>query len=270
MKNGRKIFGIIFLLLIIAGYITAIYFLEKEKDNAKPEIIVSGDRPVLSVEDEESKLLEGIKAYDREDGDLTKEVIVDSVSPFNKEKERTVKYIVFDRENQIAEAERKIVYTDYTEPKITLNGPLVLNTMSATKINKLIGASSSVDGDISNRVLVKIGVLDGFSFDVDVSVSDSTGTQVMQKFRCEYNRNIYMAEIALKEYFVSLPAGSQYDFAANIKEIAIGNGVKNELIPFVNIQNNVDYNVPGVYEVLYYLDAGNGNTGYTKCIVRIE
>lgn len=234
------------------------------------EIIVDGKMLTLSVEDDESKLLEGVKAYDKEDGDLSKEIIIESISPFNKEKERVVKYIVFDRENQVAEAERKIVYSDYKKPELRLNGPLLVNSMSTAKINKLVGAVSSVDGDISNRVLVKIGPLDGFSFDIQVSVGDSTGTQIVENFRCEYNRNIYMTDIKLKEYLVKLPVGSSFNFAGNVREIALGSGVNNELIPQVTIQDNVDYNTPGIYEVLYYLNAENGNNGYTKCVVIIE
>lgn len=260
----------LFMVLIIAGYLAAMHYLESDNHDENPEIVFGKEELVLSVKDDESKLLEDVKAYDKEDGDLSKEVIIDSISPFNKEKERIVKYVVFDRKNQVAEAERKITYTDYTEPVLTLNGPLLVNTMSATKVAKLIGAESSVDGDISNKVLVRMGTLDGFSFDVQVSVNDSTGTQIMQNFRCEYNRNVYMADIILKEYLVRIPVGGTYDFSGNVKEVAIGNGVKNDLIPFVTIQDHVDYNTPGIYEVLYYLNAENGNTGYTKCTVMIE
>lgn len=144
-----------------------------------------------------------------------------------------------------------------------------MDSLSTTKINKLVGAVSSVDGDISDRVSVKMGILDGFSFDIQVNVNDSTGTQVTRKFNCEYNRNIYMANIALNEYLVKLPVGGSFVAAENINEVAIGNLVQNDLIAFVTVQDNVDYSTPGIYEIRYYLETSKGN-GYTKCTVIIE
>lgn len=269
MKNRGKLFGILTMLFIITGYAVVMYSLESDDGNTKPEITFKEETLMLSVKDTEKKLLEGVKAYDREDGDLSKEIMIDSISPFNQKKERTVKYVVFDRMNQVAEAERKIIYTDYTEPEITLNGPLIVDVLSTTKINKLVGAVSPVDGDISDKVSVKMGILEGFSFDIQVNVSDSTGTQVTRTFTCEYNRNIYMANIALEKYLVKLPVGGSFEAADNINEIAVGNLVQNDLIPFVTIQDNVDYDKPGTYEIRYYLETSKGN-GYTKCIVIIE
>lgn len=270
MQKRGKIVGIVSLLCMLAAYAAIIYFWDIRNDDAEPEIFVEDGLLEVSVKDGRNRLLEGVSAFDKEDGDLTDQIIIDSVSPFNSAKERIVKYVVFDSENQVAEASRKIVYTDYTEPVITLLKAPIVNTLSNAKIGQLIGAVSSVDGDISNRVVVRSGAQDGYFFDVNVSVTDSTGTEAVQSFTCEYNRNIYMLDIRLKKYLVKIPAGTDYDFRENIKEIVSGNDLQSGLISSVNIQEQIDYETPGVYQVIYYLDAGNGNTGYTKCIVIVE
>jgi hypothetical protein len=67
-----------------------------------------------------------------------------------------------------------------------------------------------------------------------------------------------------------LPAGQVYDFSTNISEIQQRSVDVPSLREYVVIENNVDFNTPGIYEVYYYLSDAAGTDARTKGIVVIE
>ena len=95
MKKLKTVSIIVFLVSVIlfVGYTL------KEKtsnDPAGPVFEMESDNIAVSVSDGREALLQGVKATDARDGDVTDSVLVESVSPFNEEGKRTVRYVVFD------------------------------------------------------------------------------------------------------------------------------------------------------------------------------
>lgn len=266
----RRVVNVILMLLLVVGYGTFLHFYEEEDTNQAPQIQFDENYLELSVNDDESQLLEGVHAEDAEDGDLTTEIIIDSISTFDSQKRRTVRYIVFDSENKAAQATRTISYTDYVAPKLYLTDSLVQDTISVSKINKMAGAMSCVDGDISNNVEVGIGKLQDNKVILKISVYDSTGTENSLSVALEYDRTSYQAKIVLNEYLLYLPAGTVYDFQQNVKEVLQGSVEVPRLKEFVSIEGEIDFNTPGIYEVYYKLHDEANVTAYTKGIVVIE
>ena len=266
----KRVLSVIIMIILVGGYGYFLYLYEQEDTNEAPRIEFEASHMEMSVADDASRLLEGVSAYDREDGDLTAEIIVDSISTFDDEKNRTVRYVVFDKDNKAAEATRTISYTDYTAPKLQFTDSLIQDSITVSKINKIAGAVSCVDGDISNNVELKIGTLQDNKMILKFSVQDSTGTEENLSVSYEYDRNVYNTKICLTEYLMYLPAGQVYDFSTNISEIQQRSVDVPSLREYVVIENNVDFNTPGIYEVYYYLSDAAGTDARTKGIVVIE
>ena len=266
----RRVASVILMLLLAAGYGTFLHFYEEEDTNQAPSIQFDTKHLELSVNDDESRLLEGVRANDAEDGDLTDEIIVDSISTFDNQKCRTVRYIVFDSENKATQAMRTISYTDYVAPKLHLTDSLIQDTISVSKINKMAGAMSCVDGDISNNVEVSIGKLQDNRVILKINAYDSTGTESSLSVALEYDRTSYQAKILLDEYLLYIPVGSTYDFKQNVKEVLQGSVEVPRLTEYVYVEEEVDFQTPGVYEVYYKLRDDANATAYTKGIVVIE
>jgi hypothetical protein len=214
--------------------------------------------------------MEGVKAVDKEDGDLTSEIIIDSISPFDNKKCRTVRYVVFDKDNKAVQAYRTISYVDYQPPKILIKDSLAQDTISVAKINRMMEAVSCVDGDISNNVEVKIGKLQDNEVVLKIHTYDSTGTESNLSVVLEYDRNTYPVKIGLREYALYVPAGEIYDLKQNVQEILLGNQVISKYNEMVQIEGEVDFNTPGIYEVYYVLSEETENIARTKGIVVVE
>lgn len=266
----RKIPSVLAALFLVAAYLIFLNLYTEERDNQLPEIEFEEDQLVLSVNDDWHRLFEGVHCYDAEDGDLSQRVLVDSISAFNDNGERTVKYVVFDSENQSAVAQRKLVYTDYTPPVIRLTDSLIVNNISESSISSLVAAQSCVDGDITRDVNVKIGNMEQNVLKVEASVSDSTGTTTELSFNCEYDNTVYQADIQLIEYVMYVPAGELRDFSSNIADILVGKQSNMQLLDWVTVQSAVDFYTPGTYEVYYYLNSDTGITGRCKGIVIVQ
>lgn len=266
----RRVFSVIATVLLVVAYGIFLHTLEKEDRNQAPEIIFEDSHLVLSVTDDKSRLLEGVKATDHEDGDLTKDIIVDSVSAFDGQKKRTVRYVVFDKKNKATEATRTISYTDYIAPKFYMDNSLVQDVISVSKIHKMIGATSCVDGDISNSVDVKVGTLEDKQVVLKIHAHDSTGTECNLSVALDYDKITYPAKIRLQNYLLYLPVGQVFDFQQNVKEVLQGEKEAEKLREYVAIDSKVDFQTPGVYEVYYRLGEGAGVTALTKGIVVIE
>ena len=249
---------------------SALHFYEKEDTNKAPQITFEDTHLELSVGDDSSRLMEGVRATDKEDGELTSEVIIDSISAFDGKKNRTGRYVVFDKENKAAQASRTISYVDYQPPKILIKDSLVQDVISVAKINRMMEAVSCVDGDISNNVEVNIGKLQDNEVVLKIHAYDSTGTESNLSVVLEYDRNTYPVKICLREYALYVPAGEIYDLKQNVQEIVLGNQVISKYNEMIQIEGEVDFNTPGIYEVYYELSEEADNIARTKGIVVVE
>lgn len=266
----RKILSIAAAAVIIIGYVIFLHFYTDREENEAPQFVFDAQHIDVSVNDDESVLLQGVSAFDPEDGDLSDKILIDSISAFDDQKRRTVRYVVFDSENTPAQAERTLSYTDYTPPQISLTGSLVVDNLSDMELNRLGSAQSCVDGDISGSLNVKIGTLQENVIRLDFSASDSTGEEASLSVVCDYDRSVYLADIVLKQYLLYLPAGKEYDLRSNIQDIVIGKQSNMQLIDRVDIQSDIDFNTPGTYEVYYYLSGEGGGSGRCKSIVIVQ
>ena len=189
----RVIFTTFFVLAVAFGlfYYNRTKFMKK----VNPPVITFSDKykTNVSVKVTNTELLNGVMATDVEDGDISLDIIVESVSNMVLENEdgtkikgveRDVTYAVCDSDNNVTKATQRIRYTDYKPPVIA---PLEkVPTIKEKRYSSVIAcfkATDVIDGDISE--MLKIESLDSSTdnirrgvFPVVLSVTNSCGDKV--------------------------------------------------------------------------------------------
>lgn len=286
MRRVRVTICIVFIISVIlfAGYNIKAKMIE---DSKPPVITCDQDEITISVKDDESALLKGIKAEDNRDGDITDSVRVSSMSHFINGK-RTVIYAVFDKSNQVGTLERTVKYSDYTSPKIYLKKPFrfITTASSELKFDEMFLAEDCLDGDITSQVRTimgdySFGAQEGV-YNVTLQVSNSAGDvcSVPIEMQIYYTDNEDEREKqypVLSDYIVYTTVGKKVDTKKLLTGITRGNaeylfeddmtGVSADNI---KITSDVKYDTPGVYTVEYSYKAEGVPKAVTKLYVVVE
>ena len=150
MKRLRILSG-----LILLGAISLVVYIRvlhgRTSDTIAPTITMDMNEITISVEDDESVLLEGITAQDNRDGDVTDSLTVDNISTFNRDGKRYVTIAAFDNSNNVGKATREITYKDYRPPRFDITEPMTFS-IGATKYFSSITANDVLDGDITGNI----------------------------------------------------------------------------------------------------------------------
>ena len=292
MKRFRKIWKmfVLAMLILFVGY--CVY--QKIKEDASGPVISVEEKSIeVSIKDGDEKLLTGVTAFDKKDGDVTSSVIVEKISNFYGDNLRTVTYAAFDSDYRISKAEREISYTDYTSPRFELKGSLRFRAGENMNIDKIVSATDCLDGDLSNKIKIHMDTLinnrvTGF-YHVVYEVINSAGDRVQLPIDVEiyepYNNEVELnldryliydtgEEINYKDFLKSIRKGNlEYAFeGVNLTqpldvevetepEEAAEDEVNNGAIPKsrVRVDAQVNREEPGVYPVYYYYTANHGN-----------
>ena len=299
MLRKTRIFVVIFFIisvLLFGGYtlIRAVTV-----DRTLPVIEMDSDEVTISVKGGDAAILEGIKASDEKDGDITGNLFVESKSTFIEKGIFKATIAVADSDNHVTKVERKVTYSDYRSPQFTLKEPLKFLTtrenLDDLNIAESLRANDVVDGDISNKIKISSeysinGYTTGDSH-MEFIVTNSMG----DTSKLPVTVNIYSAleesglpEIILSNYLINTPVGAGADIEALIEQIEYhndtfrrgedGNLYNGEFdaegnpIMFdwsaIQIDTDADWNTPGVYEVkITFTDEAANLSNFTRCYV---
>lgn len=260
------------------------------EDKNPPKILFEETELAISVETAEEGLWEGVTATDEEDGDITDKIQILSSSRLMSGGKRTVKYGVFDNANNLAVAERTVVYVDYVPPRIYLKKPLRY-TMDELKSSASEVPAKAIDvfeGDISDKISLVIeneyieqpGIYP-IMFQVSSSAGDTCSVvcdlEIIDLSDPNEARKFYPE---LSEYIVYTKVNQGLDFRTYLKGIASGSEcyVFGEASTPANITankvaidtNNVNYQTPGVYKVYYSYTTRGGVKATTILHVVVE
>ncbi len=299
MLRKTRIFVVIFFIisvLLFGGYtlIRAVTV-----DRTLPIIEMDSDEVTISVKGGDAAILEGIKASDEKDGDITGNLFVESKSTFIEKGIFKATIAVADSDNHVTKVERKVTYSDYRSPQFTLTEPLKFLTTRENRddlnIAESLRANDVVDGNISNKIKISSeysinGYTTGDSH-MEFIVTNSMG----DTSKLPVTVNIYSAleesglpEIILSNYLINTPVGAGADIEALIEQIEYhndtfrrgedGNLYNGEFdaegnpIMFdwsaIQIDTDADWNTPGVYEVkITFTDEAANLSNFTRCYV---
>lgn len=253
-------------------------------DTVGPELFVEEGLLEVSVKDPDEVLLQGIRAQDARDGDVTASILVESVYGIDADNMTTVTYAAFDRSGNVSKIQRPVRYRDYEHPKFELYGSLTFSYGSGFDLLEYLGARDVIEGNIRRRVHATL-ISDTKSIEaegrhqVKLQVTNSLGDTSELVLPVEvHDPEWYTADVVLKDYLVYLEQGRRIDPRSYLKEfifrgepIDMTGGDPEDVT--VEISNGVNTNVPGVYEVTYILSKSlNMNTysGIAKLIVVVE
>lgn len=269
MKKSR--FVIIVCICLIA-YGTFRYVDQKDVDTGQSPVFHIPETTLkVSVKAKEKDLLAGIVVTDYEDGDISGKAFVESISPFDENKERTVTYAVFDKDDHISRGTRKIKYKDYKAPKFDIIKPLT--TVYFGNQNYFLNhvtAYSSVDGNLTPNISFDANLNETGPSTVRYSVVDSCGVESSIDLEVSNVAPNSTIDIELSDYLIYVPKGKQLEPLDYIKNINYLGMQANDLISDVSVHTNYNPNKKGMYEIIYKINKGNDEFGATKLVVVVQ
>lgn len=265
--------GVLTLFIIVFLAFSFIFVREKiTTDTTIPVINVEGEIIDVSLKATDEELLKGISAYDEKDGDLTSEIIIESVSRFIEPGVSRVTYAVCDNDNNIATATRKIRYKGYEAPKFYLSEALCYSVYETPNLKKAVTARDSLMGDITSDMILTsedytrsvTGV-----FTINARVTTPKGdTATLDLPLIIEDRSEAAPEIELKEYIVYANKGDKIDFEEYlVKATDID---EKDITDDVTIETKINMKKEGTYLVHYYAEDGNENKGHTVLVVVVR
>ena len=280
--------------LILLSAIASIVYIRvidsRNSDNIAPVIDMDKTEIEISVEDDESLLMEGVTAKDNRDGDVTDTLTVDNISTFNREGKRYVTIAAFDKSNNVGKATREITYKDYRHPHFDITEPMVF-TIGSTKYFESITANDVLDGDVTGNIHfednTRFSSSEPGDYDVVIQVKNSAGDVGSLPITLSIIDTGYddRPRIKLKHYVRYVKKNNKLDYknlldcvtvGSREYELVDGNEVENNTIGRDKIRINddgVNYKKAGTYTVSYKLTMDQGEekvTGTTKLIVVVE
>ncbi len=261
MRKLRIVILVVFLVTTVMFGITEVRR-KKEIDNTLPVLSADNDYLQLSVSDDESAYLKGVRANDDRDGDVTSSIVIASKSKFMAPGKFKAKYAAFDSHNNVGYMERYIIFTDYRSPQFSSSLPFryVNNgTMNAPDTAK-VTANDVVNGDISDKIRVDYGYSDSDdgSLPVTFEVSNSFGDVVDLSVTYEpvdqasYNRPVP----SLDNYILYCNVGESVDIVSHVNGVLYGTNTSSfddagyDASNVVVDTNGVDFNTAGTYQAV--------------------
>lgn len=291
MRKAKAASILLFVISLVL-FLYCIFVREGAQDQSGPQIQIDQQEIQVSIAASEEELLQGVKATDRKDGDVTESLAVESLSNFIEKGRRKISIVAFDSDNHVARAEREIVYTDYTSPVFSLDSPLRFST-EAENLLTGIHAQDCLDGDISNKIQVSfqdnLYSLTPGQYQATYSVANSAGDVRNLPVTVEIydaTQEIQPPVLTLSQYLINLSVGEGFDPWGYLDSVTVnrsqyvrgGDGILRNSIneeeildsSAIQIENPVDTNTPGDYEVIYSVYDEDGVQGTVRLIVSVN
>ena len=220
MKKLKLVSFVIFCISLAASLI--FWFTQVRKgDRIGPVITMDQQELTVGLNATDEDFLQGVKAVDENDGDVTDSLVVESVSNFLGGGRRLVVYAAVDRHNNVSRANRIVQYEGYTSPKFYLKEPLCFESGGASKNEELLKnltVKDKIDGDLSNQIkILTNSVVDLYTpgeYPVKLQVSNSAGDTVSFQATIQVYDATDRSEIPfihLKKYLVYTKKGDKLD-----------------------------------------------------------
>ena len=269
-----RILRVVISLLFVVTTALYVYFLVTEKiksDETIPVIKIDSEMLEVAIDSTTEDLLKGVTAYDEKDGDLTKEVIVESVSNFSEPGVCRVTYAVCDSNSHVATATRKIRYKGYESPKFKLSEDLCYSLYERLDIVDAITAIDCIEGDISDNIVISsedyTSSIEGV-FNIQATVTNKKGdTSIISVPLIVEDRNLSAPDIVLKDYLVYLNPGQNLNYKSYL--VSATDRYGGDLTDKVTTETNIDFNKSGTYTVHYYVTDKNDYVGHSVLTVII-
>ena len=299
MFKKTRIAVIIIFILSVTGYGAFNFYEKKNADQTRPEIEMDSPSIVISVNDEESAIFQGMKAYDEKDGDVSENLIVESLSNFYEKGKRTAYIAVFDKDNHVNKITRDVIYEDYEEPVFELTAPFdfpikeAVGGITIQELSQNMSVVDSIDGDVSGSLRLSSDYILNSSkegeYPMEFQVTTSTGyiSRLPVTVRIYDEREEAKSpSIELTEYLINVEKGTDIDPGAYLKSLVVDGIVYNrskgsdsfvseddskntdvlkiDLNTITIDASAYDKDTSGTYEIKYRITDSEGNDGVAR------
>ena len=272
MQFLRIFVSILAALSVIVMTIFTISDLSKKN----PPVIKCDSDEILEVPTKisDKELLEYVTAFDEEDGDLTKNIIVERQNYFLEKGLTTVNFAVCDSDNNTVKLKKKIKFSDYTSPKIELLDDLIIPTQETIRVKSLTTVVDKYDGNISGKTKIispnynnlKAGEYD-INFKVTNSFSDTCDITVKAIVTDE---DYSAASIKLSKYSLYTEIGETVNFRDYISGIVSTNGQNYSVSQVIIDDSDFNPEKAGIYNVFFSVKSGSSTITKTRMIVVVD
>ena len=270
MRTIKQIL-ILALVALLAGHVVTAIYKGSSDRTVGPTIECADTILEVRASDSGSALMEGITAYDPQDGDLTQKVIVASVSKLVSNNTAKVTYLVFDSDDNMATLIRRIRYIYYMKPYFSINAAMPLlypSTAENVQVVDRVQAHDVVDGDLTQRIRVSTlsPTEDTEVYDITLQVTNSLGDTAWVKLPVQLLPTDPMRPtITLKEYLVYAELDSTFDPMDYLASATLPDGTA--LTPEdVTVTGTVDTSTVDPYRITFSYSHG---TSVGKAILTV-
>lgn len=219
-----------------------------QADTHAPVFSVDPEVLTISVEDVDTGLMQGVRAWDEEQGDLTDQVIVGEFSSLSGENTCSLTYVVFDQANHSTTYRRKVELLDYRPPYFELATALVFQQGEKMSPLAYIRAFDVLEGEITDDMVLlgsSVNTSQAGDYTVQVQVVSPLGDVSVLSLPV----HVLASDQGVLENqspLIYLPCGDAWDGKDYAGAIS---GYGDEAL---QMEDNVDPTKPGVYEVHYW------------------
>lgn len=290
-----RFFSIILFIVSIVVFGVYTIFVWVTQDHVGPRIIISDETLTVSATADEEVLLEGIRAVDKKDGDVTDSLMVESLGHFIEKGRRKMTIAAFDSDNHVTKISKEIIYNDYHSPRFGLNAPLrfpvdTQNILSGMSAEDILDGNLTANIKISSDYSLKVSTPGEYPMLFTVSNSAGDVSELPATVQIyDPEEEARCPQIRLSSYLVYTTPGQALEPWDYLQEIQVGgkefekgtDGLLHELHAVdgqaqtigqneVQITQDFDYGIPGVYEILYQYISSDDRLGSVRLVVVVS
>ena len=242
---------IVLMAAVTIGATGILGWLYMRQDRKGPEITIAESKKNSYTADMTTEdLLEGVKAVDERDGDVSASLTVENVYPNEKGDEVTVVYVAKDNSNNVT----KVTY------HMTSEG----NLMGFTSETKT--SSDNTDTDTDTDTDADAETDEAQQDENEIDSEDEEESEITEEEKAQEREEEKIDQLNpqdprfyLNTYYVEIAKGTQIDRLSYVKDIQDDKDSTSDLYRKIQITGTVDVNTPGTYELTYYVVDSNGN-----------
>lgn len=244
-------------LLAAACIISAglFYWLNGQDDNIPPVISFPDVKAVYTEGSETELLLDGVRAIDEVDGDVSDTLVVESVIPQQNQKQATVLYYAKDRSNNVVKTSRIVDY-------VPSEGVLwMVEQQTEQETEKTKGTDTGIETDTGTETEIET---EDAETETETETGDAAETGRIMLPEGSPRITLTTSRLTIKE-------GESYDLLSYVKDITDDIDGPDWLYRQIHIGGMHDIAGPGVYELIYTVIDRDGNmSNEAKLTLTIE
>lgn len=244
----------IFMAIVSVGMLALIFQFKIRADRKGPEITYSKERLIYTDGMTNAELLDGVKAHDEVEGDVTDALAVETVFTIS-DTEAVVVYVAKDSKNNITKVQRTIEYdnsakaAEVAEETVAEAEAKPVEEAPAEPVEEVPAEPTPTPTpELTPEELAR-------------QEQEATATAMPPQ-----NPRMY-----LTEYLVKVPVGTSVDQLSYVKDITDDVDDKFELWKKIQITGTLNTAAAGTYELTYYVvDANNNVSNMAKLTFVVE